>query len=180
MPNFKGLTDAVYRAVTGRSRASEGRTTKEKAEWLIKTHGSVKAAAGEAQVSYETMRRWAKGDQEAKNTARSANADKLARAERTARITKAGANRVLNSVGKDYGSGEGLRIKATVTISNDRRADRIIKPGESLPADAMEQVLHTFQEEGPEAAAQELQDLLDVYYFKGGRATIEDITDIAW
>ncbi|GGT07611.1 hypothetical protein GCM10010156_76060 [Planobispora rosea] len=180
MAFFRDLGDALYRGLTGgRSPASEGRTTQERAERLIKKHGSIKAAAADTGVSPETMRRWARGEQEAKNTARSNNADKLAAAERRARMTKAGTKRVRNSTGKEKGSGEGLRIRATVQVSGDRR-ERTIKPGEALPADAMESVITRFETEGPEAAALELQDLLDFYYFKGGRGHVEEITDIGY
>lgn len=177
----RNLAGALYRALTGgRTPKSEGKNTQERAQAVIKAHGgSIKEAAKSAGVHVETMRKWSKGKQQAKNTTRGRNADKLAKAERQARMTKAGTKRVANSSGKAAGSGEGLRIKAIIRVSQDER-ERTIRPGEVLSAGAMESVVERFVNEGPEAAAQELQDLLDVYYFHGGRASIVDITDIGF
>jgi hypothetical protein len=177
---IRNLAGALYRALTGgRTEKSEGRNTQEKAAALVSKHGSTKEAAKAAGVSQRTMQKWVKGTQQAKNTARGRNADKLAVAERQARMTKAGTKRVAASTGKQAGSGEGLRIKAVIQVSNDRR-ERTIRPGETLSAGAMESVIEKFINEGPDAAAQELQDLLNVYYFHGGRGSIEEITDIGF
>lgn len=177
---IRNLAGALYRALTGgRSPKSEGKNTQERAAALVKKHGSTKEAAKAAGVSQRTMQKWVKGTQQAKNTSRGRNADKLAAAERQARMTKAGEKRVANSTGKATGSGEGLRIKAIIRVSQDER-ERTIRPGEHLPAGAMDSVIQRFIDEGPEAAAQELQDLLNVYYFAGGRGSIEDITDIGF
>ncbi len=203
--------DAVYFALTGLSEKSEGKTTQARVRDTIKrlmgkgeaqTEGQAKRQIAErVGVSVRTVQKWAKGDQEAKNTARGNHADELAATQRAARLkphrvekmSQAGRATPVPSgdspqtepggqpsatagAGTTPVAGGGLRIYGTVKVSDDER-ERWINPGSKIPDGALDAVITMLVEEGPQAAGAELNRLLS-YYVPG--MTITNIEQIEY
>jgi len=165
------LGRAVEKALTGRSPTTGLGNTQAKAVDLVASTGSTKAAAQAAGVSHRTMQKWVKGTQEAKNTARGRNADKLDQAQREARVKPARADRLAKSAtgsaidgGGRYAAtgGSALRIKATVTVSSDTRS-RWIDIGPWIAPGSLDSVKDTFVTDGPDAAGEILQGVVQRY-----------------
>ncbi|WP_219517518.1 hypothetical protein [Nonomuraea ceibae] len=97
MPKIRGnpvsLASASYRLITGKSEASEPKSTQERTKLVLEalqegglTRTQAKQTlAGEAGVGVRTVERWAAGTQEAKDTARGAHASALGSAVRAVR-----------------------------------------------------------------------------------------------
>ena len=159
--------DAVYYAVTGLSPRSEGETTQKRTADLVKRVGSTATAAALVGVAQRTIQKWLKGEQEAKNTARGANADALAAAQRAARIKDGraallrGAGRSAPAEGQTQPAG-GLRLYGDVKVSEDIRA-RWINPGQKIPSERLDALLDLLVNDGAEAAGAELNNLLGLY-----------------
>jgi hypothetical protein len=103
MPKIRGnpvsLAAAAYRLITGKSEASEPKSTQDRTKLVLDAlqGGGVtrtqakQILAGEAGVSVRTVERWAAGTQEAKDTARGAHASALGA---TVRAVRTPASRV--------------------------------------------------------------------------------------
>jgi hypothetical protein len=164
------FAEGLYQALTGKSpRSAERASTQQKTQDLMKRYGSTRRVAEEVGVSQRTVQKWLKGVQEAKNTRRSANADKLHRAHRAARITPGRAAQFKGAAAAPEAGATGiggLSLFGTIRVSQDRR-DRWINPGAKIPAGELDHVVDTMAAQGPEAAAGQLNDLIDRYYVQG-------------
>lgn len=130
------LSDAFYRALTGRSPGGERRSIRQQLGDIERRAGSVKAAARETGVSESTWRRWKSG----KSKPRPQNADKVRRARR--RIYSADQRQA--AAGSVGGSG-GLTITGDVTISRDTRPRSLVM-GPYLSQARIQAVLNAFAE----------------------------------
>lgn len=166
-----GIGQAVEKILTGRTPNTGTGTTQQRAQELVTTHGSIKAAAAATGVNVETMRRWASGKQEAKNTARSNNLDKLNQAQREARLKDSRADRLAKSAtgtamdgGGRYAptGGNSLRIKATVTVSSDQR-ERWIDVGPHIAPGTLDDMKVAYVNDGPDAAGEILEGAIHEY-----------------
>lgn len=179
MPEFRhpgGLGQTLYRALTGMSPRSEGRTAQERTQDLVKRHGgSTRRAAETLGVSQRTVQRRMKGTQ---GTTRQ-GAERLAQAQRAARMTSGRAQNFTGSAtATSTGPGTGgLSIFATVRVSEDERT-RWINPGKNLPEGSLDHIVDTMREQGPDAAAQEFQGVISSSYLRG--MTIDSIEAIEY
>ncbi|MGI5493944.1 hypothetical protein [Microtetraspora malaysiensis] len=159
-----------------------------------RTEGEAKKRIAEAVgVSLRTVQKWAKGEQEAKNTARGRHADNLAAAQRAARLkpgrvekmraagraapvppgdqpeTQAGGE--ASSVagmqswsGVDVIGTAGVGLRLYGTVKvSEDERDRWINPGQKIPDSALGALIDKLVNEGPEAATGELNRLLSYY-----------------
>ena len=175
MPEIRGATDAaaaLWQALTGSALSTAKKaSTQQKVRAMMTRWGTTKNVAKKVGVSQRTVQRWLKGEQEAKNTRRSANADKLNRAFREAKITKGRADKFKSggaSPGIDPASGRpiagvgGITIYGRFRVSEDER-DRVINAGNYIPDGQLDRVIDVMIEHGPEAAVESLNTILDNY-----------------
>lgn len=187
MPEFRRpmkAGEAIYRAITGLSPRSEGKTTMARTRDAVarliragqaRTVGEAKkVVAALAGVSLRTVQKWYSGRQEAKNTARAANADALARAQRIARVKDGRANLLRSSGGGD-GFRASIKIYGRVRVSSDDR-QRWINP--DIPQEDLDALIDKVIDEGPDAAGEMLNQLLGTHYVPG--MTIDDIEEIRY
>lgn len=167
-----GLGAAVEKLLTNRRPDTGERGTQAQAREVVDAHGgSTRAAAQALGVSIRTIQKWVTGSQEAKNTARANNADRLAQAVRESRVKQGRAER-LSASATGYSIGGGgryaptggnqLRIKGTFRVSNDTRT-RTIDAGGWLAPGALDNVVSVFVTEGRDAAGLILEDVLQDY-----------------
>lgn len=178
MPEFRhpaGLGKTLYRALTGLSPRSEGKTTQDRAQDLMKRHGgSTKRTADALGVSQRTVQRWVKGTQGTTQQ----GTERLARAQRAARMTSGRTQNFTNSAtatGPGQQGTGGLSIFATVRVSDEER-QRWINPGKNMPEGSLDRIVETMRDQGPDAAAQEFQGLVSNSYLSG--MTIDSIEAI--
>jgi transcriptional regulator with XRE-family HTH domain len=183
MPEFRSplpLGKAIYRALTGKSDRSEGKTTKDRTlELLAKHGGSTRKVAEAVGVSMRTVQRWKNGEQEAKNTKTRKSADALAGAQRAARVTGGRAAKFKAAATADPSGGGGaggLSITGTIQVSEDIR-ERTIQPGYKIPAGELDDVIEKLAAEGPEAAAALLNRVISNYYVAGMKILSVDAID---
>ncbi|MEV7809037.1 hypothetical protein AB0O28_39400 [Microbispora sp. NPDC088329] len=206
MPEMRrpmGAGEALYSTLTGLSPRSEGKTTQARVKDALKrlmgkgearSEGEAKRKLAEkVGVSVRTVQKWAKGQQEATNTARGNHADKLAAAQRAARLkpgrvekmraagraapvppgtqpqTQAGGDASAAAGAKSWsgidrlGAG-GVGLRLYGTVRvSDDERDRWISPGQSIPESSLGALIDRLVAEGPEAAGEELNKLLSYY-----------------
>lgn len=176
----RGLGEALYQALTGRSpRSAAKMSTQAKTRELVKNlGGSTRRAAEAAKVSMRTIQRRLAGKQQAKNTRAKRSADDLDRAQREARITP-GRSQQFRKSATSPGAGQtgtgGLYIYGLIQVSEDIR-ERGIRPGPFIPAGDLDRVVDLMAAQGPDAAADELNALISQHYVAGMRVlTVETI-----
>lgn len=170
MPEFRRIMDfgeGIYHALTGRSpRSAERQSTQQKAQELMKRHGSTRRVAEIVGASQRTVQRWLKGTQEAK---RGSTKQGLDAAQRAARITPGRAAKFAGSARAPEpgatGTG-GLSIFGEIKVSDDIRT-RWIHPGTRIPAGALDNIADIIARQGPEAAAAQLNRLISNHYVNG-------------
>lgn len=185
---IRSLAESLYFKLTGKSQRSETYGTKSRgytetqarARDLIKQcGGDTKEAARRAGVSQRTMQKYAAGKQEAKDTRRAKNREGLIAAQRQSRVKPARANKLAASARRSTpdrqppAGGSPLAIYGTIRVSSDER-ERWIRPGNEIPAGALDQIADIFATQGPEAAAAELQNHIGSYV---PRMEIIDVTE---
>lgn len=170
----KSLTDAVYKAFTGRTPRLEKGPIADRIAWLEKKHGSLAAVAREAGVSRSTLRRWRDGEAIPK----AESERKLTGALRSALVPEGRRKRIGRSSGRpDFGprtptgkgSGAerlakgGIAIDATVSISSDTR-DRTLNVGQHLDEDAGANLIAAFLSGDDEVFQTLLNDAVGRYF----------------
>lgn len=172
---------ALYEALTGRSPRSEPKTTQAMAQFLQKALGGTKAAARAVGVSPRTIERWAKGEMKARNRKGRPNLDKLTQAVRTSRIRDKPRQWLAASARRDPQTGQagapktGLSFKGYVVVSAPTVEHRWVHLGPYIPAGSTERIIDALITGGPDAAAAELQDLVNTYYHPMELISIEEI-----
>jgi transcriptional regulator with XRE-family HTH domain len=172
MPEFRrimGFGEGIYQALTGKSpRSAERQNTQQKAQELMKRHGSTRRVAEIVGASQRTVQRWLKGTQEAKRSNTKAALDS---AQRAARITPGRASKFAGSARAPEagaaGAG-GLSIYGEIKVSDDIRW-RWIHPGTKIPAGALDNLAEIVARQGPEAAAAQVNNLISTHYVPGMR-----------
>lgn len=188
MPQFKepvSFGEGLYRALTGKSPRSEGKTHGAWARDAVKNlggagrGGGVRKLAERMGVAPSTVRKWMRSTSRTGKGISEENKSKLKQAQRAARITPGRAARFRGSMkkGADGSAGGGLVITGIIVVSEDVR-ERTIHLGHYLPPAAADKVIGALINGGLDAAAQVLSGLIGQHYCQGMR--LDAVTDIGW
>lgn len=185
------FSDAVYKALTGRTRKLETGSISDRIAFLEKKHGSLSAVAKETGISRSTLRRWKDG----KAKPKLATEKKVVRALRETLVPEGRRKRVRNSTGRpDYGpktptgpgSGNqkalhgGITITADVAISSDQRANRRLYLGQNLDDLTGAELITAFLAGDDARVDQIINQALGNYFGSPAGWEITHVTDISF
>ncbi|MFE9247240.1 hypothetical protein [Nocardiopsis sp. NPDC006938] len=176
--------EEVYRRMTNKSPASEGKTHGAWTRDTIKNlggagrGGGVRALAEKMGVSTSTVRRWAKSlNRSGKGISEEHKAD-LKRAQRAARIIPSRVEGLKGNLGPGAAaSGGGLSITGMIRKSGDVR-QRTIQIGYYIPPTAADDVIRALIDGGMSAATDAVHAMIHMYYCED--MVIESLQDISW